>query len=88
MENKEVRKEMSKLPDIVFLVAMLFLGYIKESRGKKDLIPRFKEKYIHYKGSYRRFSKNEFTDVYSQYNIKNFIDGAENIGQLQNFFLI
>lgn len=81
MENIEVHREMFNLPGMVFPVAMLCFGYKKAEKGKKSLTPRFKQEYIHHKGSYKRFSKDEFNDMFSHYNIKNFIEGAENIGQ-------
>lgn len=81
MENIETHREMFDLPDMVFPVAMLCFGYKKEDKGKKEMVPRFKEQYIHHKGKYKRFTEDEFIDMYKHYHIKNFISGANNIGQ-------
>lgn len=84
MENYEIHKEMFDLPDKVFPIGMLCLGYYPE-KMKKTLRPRFDKKHIVFDEKYKRLSKEDFNDMYAhldeKFNYDNPFD-AKNIGQL------
>ncbi|NBI06373.1 nitroreductase family protein [Senegalia massiliensis] len=84
MENYETHKVMFNLPDKVFPIGMLCLGYYPE-KLKKTLIPRFNKEYIVFDEKYKRLSSEEFDDMFKHLNENlnpNNSFGARNIGQL------
>ncbi|MTI69863.1 MAG: nitroreductase [Firmicutes bacterium] len=64
MENYEIHKEMLNLPDLVFPISMLCLGYYPED-SKRIIKPRFNKKYIVYNEEYKRLTNDEFKDMFS-----------------------
>ena len=63
MENYETHREMFNLPDFVFPVGMLCLGYYPES-VKRIPKSRFDEKYIVFDEEYKRLSNDDFKDMF------------------------
>ncbi|WP_130808188.1 nitroreductase family protein [Senegalia massiliensis] len=87
MENYETHKEMFNLPDKVFPIGMITLGYYPQNM-KKTLRPRFNKEYIVFNEKYKRLSSEEFDDMFKHLNDNfnpNNSFGAKNIGQLMYF---
>lgn len=84
MENYETHKEMLNLPDKVFPIGMLCLGYYPEG-AKRIMTPRFDKKYIVFDDEYKHLSDNEFKEMYKEREKKvspQNVYGAKNFGQL------
>ena len=58
MENYEYHRELFDLPDYVFPATLVCFGY-PATDGPKNPIPRYEEKYVHFKNTYRRFESDE-----------------------------
>lgn len=84
VEHYEIHRELLKLPDGVFPVCMLCMGYYPENAERK-LNTRFDRKYIIYNEEYRDLTRHEYESMYIEYEKKvtahNIFD-AENFGQL------
>lgn len=84
MEHYEIHKDMFDLPDKVFPIGMLTLGYYLDDMEKTKR-PRFNKKYIVFDEKYKRLSNEEFDDMFEHLNKNlnpNNSFGAKNIGQL------
>ncbi|MHA1776686.1 MAG: nitroreductase [Promethearchaeia archaeon] len=66
MERIEDHREMFHLPKWVFPITMVCFGYPKSvlAPEKRQLTPRFPQKYIHFQNSYKRLQPEEFTEMY------------------------
>lgn len=64
MERYEEHKKLLNLPDYVFPVAMLCMGYYPD-HYKKRLRPRFAKDYVFFKDSYRRLNEDEIKEMFS-----------------------
>jgi FMN reductase (NADPH) len=88
MENYEEHRKILNLPDYVFPVAMLCLGYYPDNY-KRKLRDRFDEKYIVFKDEYNRLSQEEIKDMYEDID-KRFVENnkfnAENYAQMHYAF--
>lgn len=84
MENYETHKELLNLPDFVFPVAMLCLGYYPDNY-KKVLRNRFDRKYIVFNEKYRKIDETEIREMFStfekNYSLNNKYN-AENMAQM------
>lgn len=83
VENYEVHKELFNLPDRVFPIAMLTLGYYPENI-KKIRRSRFDKKYIIFNEEYKKLEDDEFIDMYKELEdnlTKENKFGANNYGQ-------
>jgi FMN reductase (NADPH) len=69
MENYEDHRKLLNLPEFVFPVAMLCMGYYPEGY-KKTLHERFDRKYIVFNNEYRRLTYEEIKDMYSGWDVK------------------
>jgi len=84
MENYEIHKEMFDLPDKVFPIGMLTLGYYPDDMKKKKNT-RFDKKYIVFNEKYKKLSSEELDDMFKPLNDKinpNNSANAKNYGQL------
>ena len=63
MERYEDHKKLLNLPDYVFPIAMLCMGYYPE-KYTKTFRPRFKRDYVVFRDSYRRLNKGEIEDMF------------------------
>ncbi len=86
MENIEIHREMFNLPPYVFPITMLCFGYYKQKDKNKKPRSRFPQKFIHHKGEYQHFNREDFDEMFQesikQFTGKNsFIKNAQNIGQ-------
>ncbi|MGO1372405.1 MAG: nitroreductase family protein [Senegalia sp. (in: firmicutes)] len=84
MENYEVHKKMFDLPDKVFPIGMLTLGYYPDDM-KRRKTSRFDEKYIVFDEKYKKLSKEDFDHMFKHLNDKinpNNKAHAKNYGQL------
>lgn len=83
MENYEFHKEMLDLPDKVFPICLLCLGYYPEGL-KRKMTPRFDKQFIVFADSYKRLGENDFREMFSDAE-KRVLPGnpwqAENFGQ-------
>lgn len=88
MENYEEHRKILNLPDYVFPVGMLCLGYYPENYERK-LRDRFDEKFIVFKDEYKRLSEEEIRDMYKDLDkkfVKNNKFNAENYAQMHYAF--
>ena len=81
MEKYEYHKELLKLPNLVFPVAMLTLGYYPEN-FKRVHRKRFEEKYIVFENEYKNLNEEELSLMFAdrEYPSHNKAK-AENFGQ-------
>lgn len=83
IENWEVHRDLLKLPEWVFPVAMLCMGYYPEGQ-KRIISPRFDKEYIVFDEEYRRLSNEDFKDMFIEREKRLSPEnryGAENLGQ-------
>jgi FMN reductase (NADPH) len=84
MERYEEHKKLLNLPDYVFPVAMLCMGYYPDGYSKQ-LRPRFKKDYVVFNDNYRRLNQDEIKDMFrsldESYRAKN-IYNAKNYAQI------
>ncbi|MFW9821901.1 MAG: nitroreductase family protein [Candidatus Thorarchaeota archaeon] len=81
MENYEIHRKMFNLSKWVFPIAMICFGYPKGGKEKIPLTSRFSQKFIHFENKYRRFNKNELTEIFQDSDRKITEKNAQNIGQ-------
>ncbi|MFX0000922.1 MAG: nitroreductase family protein [Candidatus Hodarchaeota archaeon] len=81
MENIEIHREMFNLPKWVFPIGMLCFGYPKQDPSKRILTSRFPKKFIHFTDTYKRFNREEFSEMFQHIERETFIKNAENLGQ-------
>ncbi len=81
MEKYEEHKELLNLPEYVFPVAMLCMGYYPDNYNKK-LRPRFKKDYVVFKDTYRRLNEDEIKDMFKSLDESY---RAENIYNAKNY---
>ncbi len=84
MENYEIHKELLNLPDKVFPIGMLCLGYYTEG-AKRIITPRFDKKYIVFNEEYRHLTNDDFKEMYKEREKKvspQNVHGATNFGQM------
>ena len=83
MEQKEYHKELFNLPNYVYPVTMVALGYYPDNY-KVPLKERFEEKYVVFNEEYKNLSSEEISDMYKKwdekFNVKNKYN-AENFAQ-------
>jgi hypothetical protein len=88
MENYEKHREILNLPDFVFPVAMLCLGYWPED-SKRTVMGRFDRKYVVFDETYHSLNDDEIRDMYKEwdnrFSPKNTY-AADNYGQLHYAF--
>lgn len=90
MENLEYHKELFKLPEYVFPVAMLTLGYYPDNYNVQ-LKDRFEKKYIVFNEEYKSLNKEEIKDMFSERDnlyVKENKYGADNYAQTHFSFKI
>ncbi|MFW9819358.1 MAG: nitroreductase family protein, partial [Candidatus Thorarchaeota archaeon] len=81
IENIEIHREMFNLPSWVFPITMVCYGYPKQDPSKRIIKPRFPQKFIHFTDSYRRFNKEEFSEMFQNFKKDLYVKYAENLGQ-------
>lgn len=65
VENYEIHREMLNLPDYVFPIGMLCLGYYPENI-KRITTPRFDKKYIVHNEEYKKLTDTDFEEMYKE----------------------
>lgn len=88
MEKYEIHRELLKLPEYTFPVAMLCMGYYPDNVVRKPRV-RFKRDYIVFNEEYKTLSNEEIIDMFSEREKNYFKEnkyGAENYGQLHYSF--
>jgi nitroreductase len=58
MEQYEFHRDLFELPDYVFPATLICFGYPKTD-GPKTPVPRYEEKYVHFKNTYTNFEADE-----------------------------
>ena len=85
IENIETHREMFSLSKWVFPITMVCFGYPKQDPSKRILKQRFSKKFIHFIDNYKRFNKDEFSEMFKNYEKETLVKNAENLGQ--DFYL-
>lgn len=83
MENVEQHRDILHLPEYVFPIAMLVLGYYPPEVSRTPKF-RFKKQYVVFDEAYRTLSEAELTDLFSEWDKRYSSDNrfhAKNIGQ-------
>ncbi|MFX1570258.1 MAG: nitroreductase family protein [Promethearchaeota archaeon] len=81
IENIEIHREMFNLPKWVFPITMLCFGYPKQDMSKRIIKQRFPKKYIHFINTYKRLNREDFTEMFQNYENVTLVKNAENLGQ-------
>lgn len=84
IENYEYHRSLFKLPDYVFPLALLCLGYYKENYQRVHR-KRFDKKYVVFEETYRCLTPEEYEDMFKEKEslyTKNNNYGAENFAQM------
>jgi len=81
MENYEFHKELFNLPNYTFPITLLCFGYPTVKSLKRDYTSRLSQKYVHFKNSYKHFTKNDFDKMYNDRKLNHYLGSATNIGQ-------
>lgn len=84
VEHYEIHRELLKLPDGVFPLCMLCMGYYPEN-AERRLNTRFDRKYIVYDEEYKNLNSDEYKNMYIEYEkgvTHDNVYGTENFGQL------
>lgn len=90
MENYEEHKRLLNLPEFVFPIAMLCMGYYPDGH-RKVLKERFDTSYMVFKDEYRRLSCEDLKDMYSGWNSRFKISNqyaADNFAQMHYAFKV
>lgn len=81
IENIETHREMFNLPKWVFPITMLCYGYPKQDPSKRIIKSRFPKKFIHFIDTYKRFNKEEFSEMFQIFEKELYVENAENLAQ-------
>jgi len=86
VENIEIHREMFTLPAYVFPTIMVCFGHYKENDSAKVYSPRLDKEYVCFENSYRRFTNEEFSEMWSEHDQfvckkKNYLKNSTNFGQ-------
>ncbi len=90
LEKYEVHREMFNLPDYVFPIALLCLGYPTEQQKERTLTTRFDQRFVMFENRYQRLSAADFAEMYHDQQTRWLSRGTkpddiENFGQLLYF---
>jgi nitroreductase len=88
MENYETHQKLFNLPQYVFPICLLCLGYPTQQQKERDQTQRFDDKFIVFENRYKRLDRASFEEMYRDLHERTFrdrttVEGASNIGQLQ-----
>lgn len=81
IENWEIHRQLLDLPEWVFPVAMLTMGYYPEEQQRR-ITPRFDRKYIVFNDKYERLSHEDFQNMFEDREKKL---SPENKAEAKNF---
>jgi len=81
IENIETHREMFNLSKWVFPITMVCFGYPKQDPSKRILKKRFPKKFIHFIDTYKRLNKDEFSEMFKNFEKEILVENAENLGQ-------
>ena len=87
MENYETHQKLFNLPQYVFPICLLCLGYPTQQQKEREQTRRFDDKFIVFENRYKRLDRASFDDMYRDSHERTFrdrttVEGASNIGQL------
>lgn len=81
IENIETHRKMFNLPKWVFPIALLCYGYPKQDPSKRKITSRFPKKFIYFTDTYKRLDKDEFSEMFQNFEKESYVENAENLGQ-------
>ncbi|MFW9970912.1 MAG: nitroreductase family protein [Candidatus Odinarchaeota archaeon] len=81
IENIETHRQMFNLPKWVFPIALICYGYPKQDPSKRIIKSRFPKKFIHFNDTYKRFNKEEFSEMFQDFEKEIYVKYAKNLGQ-------
>jgi nitroreductase len=83
MENIEIHREMFKLPNWVFPIALLCFGFPPKGMKPRQKIKRFPPRFVYFKDEYSRVDCSEFETMLMNHfgQTSGFFGNAQNIGQ-------
>ncbi|MFX0107372.1 MAG: nitroreductase family protein [Candidatus Hodarchaeota archaeon] len=83
MENIEIHREMFSLPRWVFPIALVCFGYPLAKRKEREKTPRFPERFVYFKDTYKRVDSEEFNSMLMDHfgQPTSFSKEAKNLGQ-------
>ena len=65
MEQFEIHRELFSLPQYTFPICLLLFGYPTREQLNRPYTKRFEEKFVLFENQYRRFSKDEFKNMFA-----------------------
>jgi nitroreductase len=88
MENYETHQKLFNLPQYVFPICLLCLGYPTQQQKERERTRRFDDEFIVFENRYKRLDRASFEEMYRDVHEQTFgdrttVEGASNIGQLQ-----
>lgn len=84
LENYEIHKELLNLPDFVFPISMLTLGYYPDDY-KKNIRSRFDDQFIIFNEKYNKLSHKQINEMFLELNdryVENNTYNAKNYSQM------
>lgn len=81
MENFEFHRDLFKLPQYTFPVAMLCIGYPTQSALERPLTSRFDKAHIVHTDTYKKAEADELADMFATVKPRTYLGTARNTGQ-------
>lgn len=87
MEQYEIHRALFNLPQYVFPICLLCLGYPTPAQQAREKTPRFESRFIVFENQYKRLDPASFDEMFRQRHTQTFrgqetLEGASNLGQL------
>jgi len=83
MEQYETHRDLLNLPQYVFPIGMVVVGYPTQQQKDQELTSRFDEKFIVFENKYQRLNKQEFDEMFASQTLPKgkVMEGIANAGQ-------
>jgi len=85
IEQYETHKQLLNLPQYVFPICMLVFGYPTDQQKKRDMTPRFDQRFILFENGYRQLAPAEFDEMFAERESRlpkgAAMEGIANVGQ-------
>jgi len=85
IEQYETHKELLNLQRYVFPICMQVFGYPTEQQKRREMTPRFDEKFIVFENGYRQLTSPEFEEMFAERQSRlpkgTAMEGITNVGQ-------
>lgn len=66
MENYEIHKELMNLPEYVFPICMLVMGYPTPQQKEREQPERFDKKFVVHENTYKRLDKKDYDEMFAK----------------------